>query len=92
MQLLTQHASIRMQQRGITPDTVDALLTYGTKEYDHCGARVVYFDKQARFRMLAKLGVDHYKSIEGKLNAYAVLSNSGGLITVGHRQKRINRH
>lgn len=92
MQRLTRHASIRMQQRGITPDTVDALLAYGTTEHDHRGAKVVYFDKHARFRMLAKVGMAHYKLIEGKLNAYAVLSGGGDLITVGHRQKRINRH
>ena len=92
MQLLTRHASIRMQQRGITPDTVDALLTYGAKEYDHRGASVVYFDKQSRSRMLAKIGAAHFKTIEGKLNAYAVLSDRGDLITVGHRNKRINRH
>jgi hypothetical protein len=46
--------------------------------------------------MLAKIGVAHYKLIEGKLNAYAyaypVLSVGGELITVGHRHKRINRH
>lgn len=92
MQLLTRHASIRMQQRGITPDTVDALLAYGTREYDHRGAKVVYFDKQARSKMLAKVGVADYKLIEAKLNAYAVLSDGGDLITVGHRHKRINRH
>jgi hypothetical protein len=92
MQILTRHASNRMQQRGITTDTVDALLAFGAKEYDHHGARVIYFDKQARSRMLAKIGVAHYKLIEGKLNAYAVLSLGGDLITVGHRHKRINRH
>jgi hypothetical protein len=42
--------------------------------------------------MLAKIGAAHYKLIEGKLNAYAILSNGGDLITVGHRHKRINRH
>jgi hypothetical protein len=92
MQLYTRHASVRMQQRGITPDTIDALLTFGSKEYDHRGARVVYFDKRARSRMLSKVGPDQYKSIEGKLNAYVVLSDGGDLITVGHRHKRINRH
>jgi hypothetical protein len=42
--------------------------------------------------MLSKVGPDQYKSIEGKLNAYVVLSDGGDLITVGHRHKRINRH
>lgn len=42
--------------------------------------------------MLAKVGATHYKAIERKLNAYAVLSDGGDLITVGHRHKRINRH
>jgi hypothetical protein len=92
MQALTQHASVRMQQRGITPDTIEALLAYGAKEYDHRGATVVYFDKPARRRLLADVGEIQYKTFEGKLNTYAVLSNGGNLITVGHRAKRINRH
>lgn len=92
MQTYTRHASVRMQQRCITPETVDALLAYGTKEYDHRGAKVVYFDKRARSRLLSKVGADQYKSIEGKLNVYVVLSGGGDLITVGHRHKRINRH
>ena len=92
MHPLTRHASIRKQQRGISPETVDALLAHGAKEHDHRGALVVYFDKQTRSRMLSKVGAGHYKLMEGKLNAYAVVSNAGALITVGHRHKRINRH
>lgn len=92
MQMLTQHASSRMQQRGIKPDTVDVLLACGAREYDHCGAALVYFDKQARKRVLSRYGFSQYRLFEGQLNAYAVLSEGGTVVTVGHRTKRINRH
>jgi hypothetical protein len=80
-----------MQQRGIAPDTVKALLEFGAKAYDNRGAAVIYFDKHARKKLFAQVGANQYKSLEGKLDAYAVLSYEGSVITVGHRAKRINR-
>lgn len=92
MQTLTQHASGRMQQRGIRQDTVEILLACGAREFDLRGATVIYFDKLARKRLLTRYGSTQYRALEGQLNAYAVLSEGGDVITIGHRTKRINRH
>ena len=53
---LTDHARIRMQQRGIPPAALEMLLDYGREAYDHRhGCRVVLFDKRCR-RRLAERG------------------------------------
>jgi len=92
MKNLTQHAACRMQQRGIKPETIGILFECGTKEYDHRGAVILYFDKLARQRLRYQYGLDQYKRIEGQLDTYAVLAEDGIIVTVGHRTKRINRH
>ena len=92
MPTFSQHASVRMQQRGIGLGTVELLLSCGTKEYDHRGAVVVYFDKAARRRTISRLGGQHSRELQKQFNTYVVLSNAGDVITVGHRIKRINHN
>jgi hypothetical protein len=38
------------------------------------------------------VGPKSYKRIESHLDAYAVVADTGEVITVGHRTRRINRH
>lgn len=92
MKTLTEHASRRMQQRGIKPETIEILSLCGTREHDHHGATILYFDKPARQRLRHQYGSAEYKRIEGQLDAYAVVAEDGSVVTVGHRTKRINRH
>lgn len=92
MEILTQHAVTRMQQRGIKLQTVEMLLQCGAKEHDHRGATVLYFDKQSRQRLCHEYGGDRFKKIERQLDAYAVIAGNGAVVTVGHRTKRINRN
>ncbi|MCZ2114854.1 MAG: hypothetical protein LC131_13645 [Anaerolineae bacterium] len=86
---LTEHARARMQQRAIPPVVVAALVAYGRGEHDHRGATVLYFNKAAR-RRLARKQLD--RALERHLDAYAVVTGDGEVITVGHRDKRIRRH
>jgi hypothetical protein len=88
---LTQHAEVRMQQRGITPLILRSLLDYGATTHDHRGATIVYFDKRARSRLLRDSGRAGYRQVEKHLNAYAVVANDGSVVTVGRRNKRIPR-
>jgi Domain of unknown function (DUF4258) len=88
---MTRHAEVRMQQRGITRQTLESLLTYGAQSHDHSGATVVYFDKRARFRLLREGGRHAYQQVEKQLNAYAVVADDGRVVTVGHRERRIPR-
>ena len=53
--ILTPHARVRMQQRGIRPEMLDALLDFGREVHVPGGRDLVFFDKQARAR-LAKAG------------------------------------
>ena len=88
---LTQHAELRMQQRGIRRAVLESLLDYGNYRYDHRGAAIVYFDKKARRRLLRDSGRAAYRVIEKQLNTYAVVGGDGSVVTVGHRDKRIAR-
>ena len=45
--MYTQHAQVRCQQRGISREIVDVLLSFGTYRYRH-GAEVYYMDRLAR--------------------------------------------
>lgn len=42
---LSDHASVRMQQRGIPPDVFECLLEYGRFDYVHRGDSIVNCDK-----------------------------------------------
>lgn len=86
---LTEHARARMQQRAIPPAVVEALLAYGREEHDHRGATIVFFNKAAR-RRLERERLD--RILDRHLDAYAVVAETGEVITVGHRDKRIHRH
>ena len=86
---LTRHAQARMQQRAIRADALDCLLEFGREAFDHRGGVVLYFDKAAR-RRLAR-AAPGAKDLERLARCYAVLSTEGEVITVGHRDKRINR-
>lgn len=86
---LTDHARARMRQRAIPPMAVEALLAYGRGEHDHRGGTILYFDKAAR-RRLERERLD--RALEHCLDAYAVVAETGEIITVGHRDRRIRRH
>jgi hypothetical protein len=81
---LTDHARVRMQQRGIPPAALDVLLEYGREAHDHHGCRIVHFDKRSRQRAAKALGTS-FPGIERHLDAYAVLANDDAVVTVGHR-------
>ena len=79
MGLLTNHARARMQQRGIRPEMLAALLENGREVHVDGGRELVFFDKRARAG-LANTG-----------KSYAILGSDGMVITVGHRFRRIPR-
>lgn len=85
---LTAHARVRMQQRGIPPAALDALLEFGRESHDHRGCRIVSFDKRSRRRAARELGARAFRSIERFLGAYAVVGGDDAVITVGHRGSR----
>jgi len=85
---LTNHARIRMQQRGIPDGAVDLLLDYGRETRAGKGRRIVSFDKRSRRRILRELGQEVLRRIERYSDAYAVVGTDDAVVTVGHRQRR----
>ena len=87
---LTNHAKVRMQQRGIPRRAIDWLAAYG--EVDHQrGAEVFYFNRKARQALERDVGRRMVKRNEKALNAYMICTE-GQIATVGHRYQRIVRH
>ena len=91
MTYMTQHAQVRMQQRGISVQTLESLLDHGAIAYDHRGATIVYFDKKAKSRLQRIGGRQAYRAMEKQLNTYAVVAQDGAVVTVGRRDRRIPR-
>jgi hypothetical protein len=88
---LSQHACTRMQQRGISQDALCRLLDYGREAHGHDGSVTVYFDKEARRRLERDAGTETRKQLTRLARLYAVLGGDGGVVTVGHRYRRLKR-
>lgn len=83
----SQHARVRMQQRGIPEHVVDNIVNYGSTRKVQGGAVARFMNhkamKQVR-EMLSKreqLELDRHKSVY-------VIVESDRVITVGHRKER----
>ena len=91
MELLTDHARTRMQQRGIRPQMVEALLEFGCVRHLHNnGCEIVFFDKKAKAR-LARVNPVAAGEAEKLTRTYAIMGSNGVVITVGHRFRRVER-
>jgi hypothetical protein len=88
---ISKHAAIRSQQRGIPPLLIDLLIQFGSTEPAGGGASKVFLDKTGRKRLKAYAG-QLAAALKPHLDAYAVLSPDGQIITVAHRLERIRRH
>ena len=87
--ILSQHAKIRCQQRGIGPFMVDLLYQFGSSLPAGGGTEKLFFDKQSRKKVEEFTG-GRIKAKEAKLNIYAIVDGSI-VITMGHRTKK-NHH
>ena len=89
--VLSKHAAMRMQQRGLSPQVVNWLVMYGRVEHQRGGAKLYYFNKKRRFAIKNDLGREALRGYSKCLSAYMVCSEST-VITIGHRYRRIVRH
>lgn len=87
---LTAHARARMQQRGISPAALDALLDFGRTTRAGRGRELVFFDREARER-LAHANALAAGEATRVCNSYAIVASDGTVITVGHRFRRVQR-
>ena len=90
-QMLSPHAKVRMQQRGIPEQAVSFLFRFGKKEHDHHGCTVVYLNRKGRERIAREADSRLLKHLEPALDLYAVIDTRGCVVTMGHRIHRINR-
>jgi hypothetical protein len=86
--MLTCHAEIRCQQRGIRPDVVQALLAYGRRVHRR-GAEVCFMDRRARSIARTALGDQGYARVADRLDAYLVVGADGAIITAAKRHGRL---
>ena len=85
---VTAHARARMQQRGIRPEALEALLAFGSERHlrgQRCD--IVFFDKKAK-RRLAKAS-PAAREAEKFIRTYAIVGSNGLVVTVGHRFRRV---
>jgi hypothetical protein len=87
---LTTHAAARMQQRGIRPAALEALLDFGRVHHLEDGCDIVFFDKKAK-RRLAKANPAALRDAARLCRTYAIVASDSSVITVGHRYRRIPR-
>jgi hypothetical protein len=86
---LTDHASLRLQQRGIPPWFLDLLLRHGRTLHDGHGAVLKTMDKGARRRLASVLSPKEFAKAERWFDVYAVVSmRDDAVITAAHRTHR----
>lgn len=85
---LTQHAAVRLQQRGIPAWFVQLLVEHGASEHDGHGAVIKSVTKSARQRLAKVLDRKAYARAERWFDVYAVVSCDSAIVTAAHRTQR----
>lgn len=88
---LTAHALVRARQRGIDPEALACLLSYGRRHHDHRGAEIVTFDRAALDEVARREPRPTWRKAVEASSLYAVLGPDGHVITAGHRYRRVIR-
>lgn len=89
--MMTCHAKNRCQQRSISPLFVDLLLRFGVTEKAPGKADKMFLNKAARKQIKAYAG-PLASQLDQHLDIYAVISEDGLVVTIGHRLDRVRRH
>lgn len=91
--MITTHAAIRSQQRGIPPLVRDWLLQFAEEEFDGHGGIRRFFSHRSIREMERCFGRKPVGRMAEFLNTYLVESSrDGAIITIGHNYRRINRN
>jgi hypothetical protein len=84
---LTDHAAVRMQQRGIPSWYLRLLVEHGKTTHDGHGAVLKSVSKSARQRLRKVLSRQEYADAERYFGVYAVVSDHA-VVTAAHRTQR----
>lgn len=86
---LTEHATQRLQQRAIPKAALELLRRYGRVEHSN-GSRIRYFDRRSWWQLVQAAG-GQIKEPERLSGLYAIETQTGVIVTAGHRNRRIKR-
>ena len=89
--VLSQHARIRSQQRGIplSPFVVELLDRFGTERAVASGGTSVYLDRTAKRRVREFLGGRVYAKLEPLIDDAFAVEKDDQVLTVDHRTRRL---
>jgi hypothetical protein len=87
----TQHARVRLQQRGITQVSAELLLDWGYYEPISGSKCRVFFRKRDLHRLQATLPKPQWLALENRKQLFAVVSGDDEVITIGHRRQHLVR-
>jgi hypothetical protein len=85
---LTDHAAVRMQQRGIPSWYLRLLVEHGKTTHDGHGALVKSIAKSTRQRLRDVLSRHEYARAERYFGVYAVVTPEQAVVTAAHRTNR----
>lgn len=85
---LTQHAAVRLQQRGIPAWFVLLLVQHGNSAHDGHGAVIKSVTKATRQRLAKVLERKVFVKAERWFDVYAVVSGDHAIVTAAHRTQR----
>jgi hypothetical protein len=88
--VLSHHARVRMQQRGIPREALTMLFEIGRVGPASGGCQVVFIDKHER-RRLCRSDEPRVRARDQVSSLYAVTDDHGTVITVGHRYRPLGR-
>ena len=84
----SHHASCRMQQRGITPEAVNTLLSVGRSCY-HQGREVVYLDRKGLNALQSCCELTPEACT--RLRRHYLVLQGGEIVTVGYKTTHFKR-
>jgi len=85
---LTQHASIRLQQRGIPGWFLGLLVDHGRSRHDGHGAVIKTVDHATLRHLRDVLSRNEYAAAERYFGVSAVVSADQAVVTAAHRTRR----
>jgi len=86
----SEHAKVRMQQRGIPPHVVDNIINYGSTRKVKGGAVARFMNRESLRLAREELSKREQLDLDRHKQVYVIVE-CDRVITVGHRQERYYR-
>lgn len=78
----TSHASVRCQQRAVSPTAIELALTYGQERPAGQGCVSIYLDKRALLDVREAIGAKRYAKLEQNLTGLYLIVHDDQIVTV----------